>query len=436
LLCASGIAVVVAVTYAAAPPKTTSDEASKQVASLLNERRDALQELVKIREGQFQSRSPGFSFEALLHAKDQLADAEAEMATTRTDRIAAYEKKVENLRWGESLIAQRVKSGIGATPDDLLQARAARLKAEIQLARERAGETRARAEEAKAEPTFEGRSLEEWKRLSTSDLSGETRKKSMQAFYEFGRAGRCDEAFAATKAALDQATNYDHVDYVLVKAGYETLRRLRPEAPPVLLDGLKSEKVKVRGIVAELLGVSYYAKNLTDQIVSALVRATEDEDASVRAIACHSLGRLARNTEGKRFADQIVPALMKALRQKQVVECILDGVIAYSSARREACVALREYGVKAEAAVPALLGIAQEEVEPDKWNLGTDQELAIRALGEIGPAAKSAIAVLERLRDDKALWYSRKSGVSRIHMAAGEALKKIQGSKPADAAPR
>ncbi len=283
---------------------------------------------------------------------------------------------------------------------------------------------------SKIQGTFEGRSLEDWKRLSLHDLSWQTRAKAMGAMGVFGHAGRREEAITAIKAALDQTE-----DYNLSKAGYETLVGFGPVALPLLLDGLKSKKTLIRRTVTEVLGNSLYAMNPSeaDQIVSALVRATEDEDVSVQATACHSLGsrNLASSTEAKRLADRIVPALIKLLGKKQVVECIFDRVVVHSSARHEACVALEQYGAKAEPAVPALLAIAQEEAEPSKWN-PSDQELAIHALGEIGPSAKSAIVVLERLRDDKKFHFGNHT-MQRIPMVADNALKKIQGTS--DTAP-
>ncbi|MHB1037099.1 MAG: hypothetical protein ACYC35_20950 [Pirellulales bacterium] len=57
---------------------------------------------------------------------------------------------------------------------------------------------------SQVEPTFDGRTLEEWKRISLADLSGEAREKSMDALGRFGRARRRDEAVAAIKAALEQ----------------------------------------------------------------------------------------------------------------------------------------------------------------------------------------------------------------------------------------
>lgn len=110
-------------------------------------------------------------------------------------------------------------------------------------------EIRASGEEPKVEPTFDGRSLEEWKRLSVSDLSQPTRVKAMQAFVAFGQAGRTEMAVAAIKHALEQP----QVDTV-VRAGYNALVRLEPTGDSLLLDALKSQQLQHRRIAAKELG--------------------------------------------------------------------------------------------------------------------------------------------------------------------------------------
>ena len=131
------------------------------------------------------------------------------------------------------------------------------------------------APEATAEkPMADGKGLDEWKRLSVGDLGTETRVKAMQAFAEFGGAGRTEEALVAIKAALQQPQKKE-----VIRAGYQALVRLGPPTLPLLLDGLQSQQADVRRIVARESRL-YSPSNdpsqriVPEEVVSALIRAT------------------------------------------------------------------------------------------------------------------------------------------------------------------
>ncbi len=138
LACVGGVAVLVTTTFAGTPPKTAPDEAAQQLASLLKERRDTLQRMVDVLAAQHKSGAA--TFDAVVLALDRLCDAEIELATTSADRIAAYEKKVANLLANEKYLELKFRAG-HTTEIVVLDAKATRLKAEIQLLRERAPET-------------------------------------------------------------------------------------------------------------------------------------------------------------------------------------------------------------------------------------------------------------------------------------------------------
>ncbi len=108
-----------------------------EVESLMKERRDALQKLVRILDSQY--RMGTVDFNRVASAASKLADMELELAKTKDERIAACRKQVELCRDAEKLCQARVNAGT-ATEADVYEAKAERLKAEIHLAREKAGD--------------------------------------------------------------------------------------------------------------------------------------------------------------------------------------------------------------------------------------------------------------------------------------------------------
>jgi outer membrane protein TolC len=98
------------------------------------ERRETLRQLVKAAEQHY--RSGNTTLPSVIRASNLLLEAELEAAKTKAERIALYEKMVENLRELEKVAEAGYKAGVRPM-DDVLEARAARLKAEIQLAREK-----------------------------------------------------------------------------------------------------------------------------------------------------------------------------------------------------------------------------------------------------------------------------------------------------------
>ncbi|MFO0924688.1 MAG: hypothetical protein U0905_19640 [Pirellulales bacterium] len=104
-----------------------------KLASLLEERRATLKTRVEMIEklvGVTRSTQ-----EALIAAREDLINAEIEMATNGNERMAAWQRKIENARQLETVMEQRKHEGRG-TEADVLMAKAARLAAEIELQRE------------------------------------------------------------------------------------------------------------------------------------------------------------------------------------------------------------------------------------------------------------------------------------------------------------
>jgi hypothetical protein len=139
MLCLIGTSIAVVSTTGADAPQPQQDDTSKQLESLLKERRDTLSKVVDLLDARFRSGFGGIKEETVLPASNHVLDAELELAPTKAKRVAIREKVVANLRKVEKFNEMRRKGPSLAPPEDLLQAKAARLKAEIQLLREKAG---------------------------------------------------------------------------------------------------------------------------------------------------------------------------------------------------------------------------------------------------------------------------------------------------------
>ena len=75
--------------------------------------------------------------DAVIRASNQLLDAELELAQTREERIGIHKQRVRNLKELEEYARQRQRAA-QVSVDKVLEARAARLGAEIELLREQA----------------------------------------------------------------------------------------------------------------------------------------------------------------------------------------------------------------------------------------------------------------------------------------------------------
>jgi hypothetical protein len=104
-----------------------------RINSLLAERRDTFRQLVELVEGRYKMGQTTLS--NVIRERNRLLEAELEIAKTSIDRIRILEDRVKNFRDLENELKQLHKVG-RLTDDKLLVAKAARLKAEIELLRE------------------------------------------------------------------------------------------------------------------------------------------------------------------------------------------------------------------------------------------------------------------------------------------------------------
>lgn len=109
-----------------------TDSAGSKLTSLREERRDVLKTRVEMIEALFKiTKQP---YEAVLAARDDLLDAEYELATNRAQRIAVVRQKLVNAKEYEAVMEQR-KRDASASQAEVLMATARCLGVEIELLR-------------------------------------------------------------------------------------------------------------------------------------------------------------------------------------------------------------------------------------------------------------------------------------------------------------
>ena len=111
-----------------------NEPTSAEIEALLKERRNTLQQLVESIEALYRSGVAPLDY--LLRATDELLAAQLELAKSKEERIAIYRERLKNARRLENRSETIHKEG-RASVTEYLRAKAARLKAEIELARER-----------------------------------------------------------------------------------------------------------------------------------------------------------------------------------------------------------------------------------------------------------------------------------------------------------
>ena len=130
IACASLVVVVALQLFAGDEPDARAG--SKDVQALLRERRAVLQEAARIAEEVFQAgRIP---LASVIESQRELARADLDLAATSQERIAIYRRLVEQSTALEKATESQYKAA-QATQLDMLKSTAARLQAQIELAR-------------------------------------------------------------------------------------------------------------------------------------------------------------------------------------------------------------------------------------------------------------------------------------------------------------
>jgi catalase len=120
-------------------PNAEKLAALKRLIALRMERRDALQEAAKTAEKGY--RAGVMDYKSMKRINIELLNAELDLAMDRPGRVAVRERLVEQFKKIEKEFAERVAVA-QASSTDLLEAKAARLKAEIDLLLESTDEKR------------------------------------------------------------------------------------------------------------------------------------------------------------------------------------------------------------------------------------------------------------------------------------------------------
>ena len=291
------------------------------------------------------------------------------------------------------------------------------------------------------------------------DKEAEVRREAVQVLRDMG-----DNALDALPALLE-ALREDSDDGVRQTAAV-ALGRIAKNARSAVVPltaALKDKHPGTRAAAAESLGqFGREANDATEELVVCLL--DKSNDRFVRSYAAISLGRI------KGDPDTVVPALVKVLGEDlhmELRDTLIESLGQYggraaeatpllikfakeptANTRRKAVVTLGRIGREASSAVPTLcellkakesdkvllsavirtLGAFGKEardavpdlVEKCKGDVLLEVRLAaIEELGNIGPDAKLAVGILT---------IAQKDGRADVREAAGESLKKIQGT--------
>ena len=165
-------------------------------------------------------------------------------------------------------------------------------------------------------------------------------------------------------------------DILVRREAVSAISQLGEAATSELLKGVTREEIEIRRYSAQLLG--RIARD-AEIVVPVLMEAMSDEDISVRWIAIKSLGKF------RDKAGDAAPLLDTVLKREQAYYI-----------RREAIDALSKIGPAAEAALPGLL-LVLEDQEPEL------RQTALKIVGKFGPKAAPALPLVKQWLDDKDL---------------------------------
>jgi HEAT repeat protein len=300
---------------------------------------------------------------------------------------------------------------------------------------------------AKEALRYGDKSFEEWRIALMTDLKPEVRIEAIRALSAFGANGYGAEAARVIVQALRAYGDGDEDDWKVVEAGKKGLRKIGPDAVPLLVEELK--KGAARGRRFALGGLAEVGTEAAEAL-PAVVEAVKDRDATVRAAALSALDLIDR--EGEHVA---AVADLLAAGEPPVVDHALNylagrgakakaaapKILAFirhgraSGRRAQAINALRQIEADVDVVLPALIEALGDEnarvrehaafafqdlkLEEKKgavapllaaWKKAKDldhQLAVVGALGVLGPAAAEAVPALTQWRDTDAAAKSR-----------------------------
>ena len=134
VLAGLGIVTGLFVSSGLAEPASVRGPDAEKLTALRKERRDVLRQAARQAEEAY--RSGLIPYTSVPRITINLLNAELDLAPDRAGRVAVRERIVEQFKEIEKSVAQHVEAGLAGDQTDLLEARAARLQAEIDLLRE------------------------------------------------------------------------------------------------------------------------------------------------------------------------------------------------------------------------------------------------------------------------------------------------------------
>ncbi len=142
-LAACLVAVATSGQPAPAPQPQEQATSERHIHDLLVQRRDTLRQLLESLQVNYEAGAGqgAATLGDLVRAREELFKAELELAQTKAERLQIHQSRLESLRQVEAIVQARyMVRTMGGSADKLYAAQAARLAAEIDLAREQAAQ--------------------------------------------------------------------------------------------------------------------------------------------------------------------------------------------------------------------------------------------------------------------------------------------------------
>jgi hypothetical protein len=270
---------------------------------------------------------------------------------------------------------------------------------------------------------YGGKTLDQWRELARTDLDHHTRVNSFRALGAFAGSGKSNEALTAILEALKVDQPLD-----ALIAAYAALRLTGPQGEATIISAIGDKDAAHR--LAAIRAMAFGNSSRDTYAIPALTEALDDPDPAVRQHICLALASIAVATEqgsqkdGRasrvRLEGEIGPT-------SKTVISVLSRLLkdADPRVRDVAVLELDQMGALPKASIPDLIAYVKGKSEEPRKHVGSERELsmALRALGQMGPAASAAIPLLTQIKQP---------GVKSflIERAADDALYFIQGGKP------
>lgn len=264
---------------------------------------------------------------------------------------------------------------------------------------------------------YGGKSFAEWHEQFFTDLKPEVRMEVLKAMGAFGANGYTEEA---AKVILDAMRTYDMEnrdadDLKVIEAAQQALRKIGPPALPFLVAALKDRNRNVRLFAVDTLGKDLLApRGFGPGSIPALTQAAKDDDPKIRLAVLARFGEHPRGDIPSSVFIEAAKDKDAGVRQEAIsyLGRLIDrGFIPIRGVLPVLIEATKDQEARVRtSAVGILARVSLRDLELD------DCIRVVRALGDIGPAAREAVPALRAASRDED---------PALRAAALEALKKI-----------